>query len=385
MKNWGHKKLDSLAKREKIRKSKAKSTDKSKLTLETEFELNASEWNEFISKGYFTARVMEVHKRYAFISPEPNPLNIDTSDVWLGTIARKFTQTHRKERNFVAVGDIVLCRPAKNDEVNLSQDLPSCVIEHRSPRTCRIARLDPMTREREHVLAANVTQLVVVASYVYPKVKWGLIDRYLLLAEEEGIKTVIILNKKDLLESQKDDFRDLCEHYKNIYQSLNYKVLETQAKDCSSNETKQISSIFKNNISIVSGHSGVGKSTIINLLEPEIIQEVETEEILTKGRHTTTYSSMLRLPHGGFVIDTPGIRSFLLEDRDSLSLAYGFIEFRPFLNQCKYRECKHIDEPGCAILSAVDQGAISKLRYKSYLTILTGANGREGRLRSTLT
>ena len=383
MKKWSNKKLESYAKREKFRKSRSRSSDSSNPTLEKEFELPKKDWEPLLAQGYFSARVMEVHKRYAFVSTEKSPLDIDTSDVWLASIARKYTQTFRKERNFVSVGDIVLCRAARKDEPHLSDDLPSCIIEHRCPRASKIARLDPMVTEREHVLAANVTQLVIVASYVYPKVKWGLIDRYLVLAEEEGIKAAIILNKKDLLKEQKKEFIEICKEYQKLYTGLNYEIIDIQANKCKKSDIKKIAAMFQDHVSILSGHSGVGKSTIINLLKPEIYQDVDTEGIITKGRHTTTYASMIKLAAGGFVIDTPGIRSFLLETRDPISLAHGFVEMRPLISKCKYRECRHIEEPECAVLNAVNNGVISKLRYKSYLAILTGASGREGRLGTT--
>ena len=380
MKNWRHSKLDKLAKREKFRKSKSKIQDEENI-LESEFIKEENNWDELFKNGFFAARIVEVHKRYAFVSTEPKPLDIQTTDVWLASIARKYTQSQRKERNFFAVGDKVLCRPGSQEGSVVSDDLPSCIIEHRAPRSSKIARLDPMTSEREHVLASNLSQLIIVASFVYPKVKWGLIDRYLVLAEEQGIKATIVLNKKDLLHEQKAEFVEECEAYIKLYANLGYKILSTCAESPSPEEKKSIQELFHNEISMVTGHSGVGKSSLVNLLKPEISQEVESEDILTKGRHTTTYASLIKLGTGGYVIDTPGIRSFLLETRSSIDLSWSFVEMRPYLNKCKYRECKHIEEPDCAITKAVKDGQISEWRYKSYIAILTGASGREGRLR----
>ncbi|NRA45069.1 MAG: ribosome small subunit-dependent GTPase A [Oligoflexales bacterium] len=380
MKNWRHSKLDKLAKREKFRKSKSKIADEENI-LESEFIKEETSWDELYKEGLFAARIVEVHKRYAFVSTEPSPLDIQTHDVWLASIARKYTQSQRKERNFFAVGDKVLCRPGSQEGSVVSEDLPSCIIEHRAPRASKIARLDPMTSEREHVLASNLSQLIIVASFVYPKVKWGLIDRYLVLAEEQGIKATIILNKKDLLQEQKPEFIEDCKEYMKIYSQLGYQVLTTCAENPSAEEKEEIQKLFHKAISMVSGHSGVGKSSLVNLLRPEISQEVESEDILTKGRHTTTYASFIKLGTGGYVIDTPGIRSFLLETRSSIDLSWSFVEMRPYLNKCKYRECKHLDEPECAVTAAVKAGHISERRYKSYVAILTGASGREGRLR----
>ena len=380
MKNWRHNKLDKLAKREKFRKSRSKIQDEDN-ALETEFIKEEDSWENLYKEGLFAARIVEVHKRYAFVSSEPSSLNINTNDVWLASIARKYTQSQRKERNFFAVGDKVLCRPGSQEGSVVSDDLPSCIIEHRAPRSSKIARLDPMTPEREHVLACNLSQLIIVASFVYPKVKWGLIDRYLVLAEEQNVKATIILNKKDLLQEQKPAFIKECDEYINLYTRLGYTVLSSCAENPTPSEKEQIQRLFHGAISMVTGHSGVGKSSLVNLLRPEIKQDVESEDILTKGRHTTTYASFIKLGTGGYVIDTPGIRSFLLETRSSIDLSWSFVEMRPFLNKCKYRECKHLEEPDCAITAAVKDGDISEWRYRSYIAILTGASGREGRLR----
>lgn len=382
MKHWRQDKLDKLAKREKVRRSKSRKQEVTHELLASEFEVPESDWVfDDGDEELFAARVVEVHKRYAFVSVESKKGKIDTNDVWLATIARRFTQAQRKERNFITVGDRVLCRPGSQAGSEVSEDLPSAIIEQRAPRSSRLARLDPMTPEREHVLASNMDQMVIVASYVYPKVKWGLIDRYLVLAEEQEIPAVLILNKKDLLEEQSDEFRDECDAYTKIYRDLGYQVLSVQANDPDADDEAAIKSVFKKKISLVSGHSGVGKSSLVNLLKPEIDQDVETEDILTKGRHTTTYSSFIKLGVGGYVIDTPGIRSFMIEDRSSIDLSWSFLELRPYQGQCKYRECRHIDEPDCAVVKAVSEGKISRWRYKSYLAILTGASGREGRLR----
>lgn len=370
----------------KIRR-RAKKTPRS-ADLQESFEKAESEWPAFGGEQeWFAARVVEVHKRYAFVSTEKKLGKVDTKDVWLATIARKFLVAERAERNFVAVGDRVLCTPApehKNDE---EPDLPRCVVQHLAPRVSKIARLDPHQPGLEHVLASNMDQLVIVASYRNPTVKWGLIDRYLVLAESEGVGAIIVLNKRDLLEAddERDEFIAQAREMAAIYRSLGYPVLEVQANDedaASDPQIKQLKKLLKGKVSLFSGHSGVGKSSIVNLFDPEIIQPVEENaDIFYKGRHTTTYASFIKLGTGGYIIDTPGIRSFTFHEKTAIELSHCFVEMRPLLGRCKYRECRHIDEPDCLVRAAVEAGTISLARYKSYLGILLGATGREGRIR----
>ena len=292
----------------------------------------------------------------------------------------------RQERNLIAVGDRVLCRSNQFECEKQYSELPQCTVEFRAPRTSKISRVDPLFLDREHVLAANITQLVIVASFLAPTVKWGLIDRYLVLAEEEGLEAILILNKKDLLrDCDNDSFVEICKERCAHYEKLGYRVLQVQAggPKCPRKAREEIYAIFRNQVSLLSGHSGVGKSSLVNLMRPELKQEVETEEILQKGRHTTSYASFIKLGIGGYVIDSPGIRSFLIRERTPLELTIGFREFRPYVGQCKFRKCSHMEEPGCAILAAVEAGFISRWRYQSYIGILTGATGREGRMQNS--
>ena len=170
-----------------------------------------------------------------------------------------------------------------------------------------------------------------------------------------------------------------------LYRSIGYQVLTMQANAPGAKKSaavQKLGEILKGKITLLSGHSGVGKSSLVNLFRPEIEQAVEEDDnIFYKGRHTTSFASFIKLGSGGYVIDTPGIRSFTFEEKGPIELSHCFVEFRPFLGQCKYRECRHIDEPDCAIRAAVEAGALTRWRYKSYLGILLGATGREGRIR----
>jgi ribosome biogenesis GTPase len=355
--------------------------------LEAEFECAEDLWPEKYNDG-FPARIVEVHKRYAFVSPEDEVGSIKTRDVWLATVARKFLQAKKEQRNFIVVGDRVLCTRTTEDHAGLVTDLPQCVIQHLSPRKSLIARTDPGQSSMRHVLASNVDQLLVVASFVSPTVKWGLIDRYLVLAELQGIPATIVLNKKDLLSNESEEFRNDCEANVALYRRLGYHALVVQANSPSARKSPDVTELrflLKGKVTMLSGHSGVGKSSLVNLFDPELVQAVEkNDDIFYKGRHTTSYASFIKLGTGGYVIDTPGIRSFVLQTLDSRQLAQGFVEMRPFLGSCRYNACRHVDEPECMIQKKVAEGAIEQRRYNSYLGILQGRSGREGRVREVV-
>jgi ribosome biogenesis GTPase / thiamine phosphate phosphatase len=354
--------------KEKSKKSfKIKKSD----TKEKKFILDIGEWEEFDQKDYFAARVVEVHKKYAFVSPETETHKIDTTDVYLATVAKKFLQYQRTQRNFVVVGDRVLCR---RESVSQSEEFPQCLIEYRAERETQIVRQDPLLESREHVLAANITRLVIVASYLTPQVRWGLIDRFLALAEIENLEPIIILNKKDLLDSSNDLlFKKICEKYLKIYKSLGIEVVPFVAleeKNISADSLTKLRNIFAVNISLIVGHSGVGKSSLVNLLNPEMNQEVDEFDIVKKGRHTTSYSSLIKVGENGFIVDTPGVRSLGLYEIEPDLLAWSYREMRPYINKCHYRACQHRSEPDCAVRNAVEDDFISKERYISYLSLL---------------
>ena len=369
---------DNFSKKEAFRRSR-RGQVLTHESVESIFEITESEAGEKLKLSYFLARVVEVHKGYSFVSPEPKTGLIKTQDVWLAQVARKYLQTERLERNLLVVGDRVLCLKAEEKSSSKSQELPACVVEFRLQRKNVIERLDPMHKERTHVLVSNIDTLVVVASFIYPKVKWGLIDRYLVLAELEKIPVVILLNKKDLLSTQKEKFKNHCHERKELYSKLGYPIYEIGALNLDHEDQKILKNIFAKKICIISGHSGVGKSSIANHLEPELVQDVESEEILRKGRHTTTYASFLKHKKAGYVIDTPGIRSFVLSQKSAVELTWAFVEMRAYMNKCQFRECAHLTEPGCAVLQAVKEGHISEWRYQSFQAILSGESGREGK------
>jgi len=252
-----------------------------------------------------------------------------------------------QERNVIAVGDRVLFTRL---------DDGTGVVERVLPRTTVLSR---RYMEREHVVAANIDQLVIVASVDEPPVRSGLIDRYLVAAENGGLQPVILLNKIDLPGA--DEARSKLRQYP----GLGYPVQECSAE--SGEGLDAVRDLLRNRSSIFAGQSGVGKSTILNALQPGLELRVgEVSESTGKGIHTTTSVSLLSLDFGGWVVDTPGIREFALWDFPAEDLPFFFPEFEQYLGRCKYRGCTHTHEPGCAVREAYESGEIDSERYESY-------------------
>ena len=212
------------------------------------------------------------------------------------------------------------------------------------------------------MIAANIDQLVVVVSAFDPPLSTRLIDRYLVFAESEQLETVIVVNKMDLEESP--ETRELMKPY----HALGYRILYTSAEE--NRGMKSLRKVLAGKLSAFSGHSGVGKSTLINeLFGSERLRTGETNEKTGKGLHTTSSSIMLALPGGGYIIDTPGIREFNLSGITRENLRFYFREFLPCMPKCAYSSCTHTVEPECGIQKAVESGRIDPERYESYLAI----------------
>lgn len=251
----------------------------------------------------------------------------------------------RGKKGGVACGDWVEILPATNGQG---------VIETILPRTNLFYRSDAF---REKLIAANVTQLVFVVAAV-PSFNLELLDRCLIVAENQGIRSLILLNKVDLIEQTRIAIRSLA-----CYQELGYPVLEISAKTT----VQPLIPYLLEQMSLLVGQSGVGKSTLINALIPQARQATsEISDALNSGRHTTTHTRLFCLDANSCIIDSPGFQEFGLQQLSERSLAWGFIEFRPFLGQCKFRDCRHIVEPGCTLLEAARKGAISQRRMACY-------------------
>jgi ribosome biogenesis GTPase / thiamine phosphate phosphatase len=265
--------------------------------------------------------------------------------------------------NPIAVGDIVIF-----DKVEQRMEGIITAIEQRRNY---IIRRSIKNKNQGHIIASNLDQTVLVATLTFPKTSLGFIDRFLVSAEAFRIPQVIIFNKTDLL-SEKE--REKQQTYIGLYTSLGVNCLEISALQ---NEgVEKVLDCLKGKKSLLSGHSGVGKSTLLNCIAPELdLKTSEVSDFAKKGVHTTTFAEMFEISKGTFIIDTPGIKELGLMNIDESELSDYFPEMRALIGKCKFHNCLHTHEPGCAIKKQVGAG-IAESRYKSYLSMLDNDDNR---------
>jgi ribosome biogenesis GTPase / thiamine phosphate phosphatase len=277
----------------------------------------------------------------------------------------KFKQEDLKLTNPIAVGDFV--------EVEKEADQATWTIDQILPRDNYIIRKSTRKNFHSHILASNIDQAFLIITLKNPRTSLGFIDRFLVSTESFRIPVMLVVNKMDLhyKEKEVDYLKDIHE----IYEPLGYEVLEISALNEPDLLDKFIG-LLKGKTTLLSGHSGVGKSTLLNKIIPEAIQATkEISKFSAKGVHTTTFAEMFPLSEGGYLIDTPGIKEFGILDIGEFELSHYFVEMRQFLGQCKYNNCKHVNEPGCAVLKKLDEGYIHPYRYDSYMNILFEEDG----------
>ena len=261
--------------------------------------------------------------------------------------------------NPVAVGDWV--------DFEIESDAQNtALIDQILPRHNYINRQSPRHKHQHHIVAANLDQTVLVVTIREPRTSQGFIDRFLVAAEMYHVKPVLVFNKSDLYRAK--DLQ-LFEALRDMYQPIGYPVLLVSAEK--QEGLAELNTVLKDKTTLLSGHSGVGKSSLLNVLFPGMNRKTQDVSGWSgKGQHTTTFAEMFDLPQGGKIIDTPGMREFGIVDLSKQELSHYFPEMKNRIQNCQFNNCLHSNEPGCAIKDAVNQGLIHEDRYVSYRTIL---------------
>ncbi|ADW72048.1 MULTISPECIES: small ribosomal subunit biogenesis GTPase RsgA [Rahnella] len=264
----------------------------------------------------------------------------------------------RRTIRSLVTGDRVVWRAGENTSVK-------GIVEAVHERTSVLTR--PDFYDGVKPIAANIDQIVIVSA-ILPELSLNIIDRYLVACETVEVEPLIVLNKIDLLD---DEGRKFVQGMMDIYRNINYRVLEVSSQ--TGEGMPAFEKALTDRISIFAGQSGVGKSSLLNALLPPDEKQILVNEVSDNsglGQHTTTAARLYHFQHGGDVIDSPGVREFGLWHLAPEQITQGFVEFRPFLGYCKFRDCKHGSDPGCAIRDAVDRGEIAEERFDNYHRIL---------------
>lgn len=269
----------------------------------------------------------------------------------------KFRIKGIKTTNPVAVGDHVVFKKQPNENVGLIREI--------RPRHNHIIRKSTNLSKLTHIIAANIDMAILVVTLKDPLTPVGFIDRFLVTSEAYHINAAIVFNKIDIYgPKQLEKLNELI----SIYESAGYPCLTVSA--LTGQNTEMVIQMIKDKVSLFSGISGVGKSALINAIEPGLnVKTGNISEYHRKGKHTTTYPEMHVLSFGGFIIDTPGIKEFGLVDFRKEEIAERFPEMRRYMHGCQFNNCTHVHEPKCAVKDAVESGDIPKTRYDSYLRI----------------
>jgi ribosome biogenesis GTPase / thiamine phosphate phosphatase len=291
-------------------------------------------------------------------------VSTDSGKEYLCKIRGKLRLKSSTTTNPITVGDIVDFDIEKDDKTgNINSVLP---------RKNYIIRKSSNLSREAHVIAANIDQAVLVITVDFPETNLVFIDRYLATAEAYQIPAVLLFNKIDLYED--NEIKNKLDYFLSIYKPL-YPCYCVSAQ--SGKGLTEVREILCNKISLISGNSGVGKSTLINKIEPMLdLKTADISHYHLKGKHTTTFSEMFTLTCGGYIIDTPGIKGFGLVDMDKREIFHFFPEIFKVASTCQYKNCTHEHEPGCAVKDAVDRSVINPSRYYSYLSIMNDSENK---------
>lgn len=288
-------------------------------------------------------------------------LREDSGKIYQARIRGKFRLSNIQHTNPIAVGDFVDFEIDKDD---------AAVITKIHERKNYIIRKSVNLSKKTHIIASNIDRAFLVVTVDNPKTSFGFIDRFLVTAEAYHIPVTLVFNKMDVY----DDFLlEEVEFYQKTYERIGYETIKISAH--TGYHMEELKAELKDITSLVSGHSGVGKSTLMNILNPNLqLKTSVVSDFNQKGQHTTTFAEMYEWPFGGFCIDTPGIKEFGLVEMDKHEIQNYFPEIFEKRSECKFDNCLHVNEPKCAVQNAVEKGEISPTRYENYLGFLEEIN-----------
>ncbi len=292
-------------------------------------------------------------------------LQDEAGRIWKGRLRGVFKKEKHKLTNPLAAGDYVRFEIEDVEEQTV-------LITEILPRQNYVIRTSTHKKAHGHIIASNIDQALLIVTLVFPRTSLGFIDRFLVSTESFGIPTAIVFNKMDLLEEEGIAYQqELAE----LYTGLGYTCLAVSALEGKNLEALRTLSAGKMNL--LSGHSGVGKSTLLNQLDVNIAQKTaEVSNYAQKGKHTTTFAEIFVLPNRTYIIDTPGIKEFGILDIETRELGFFFPEIRRAMQDCRYHNCTHTHEPGCAVKDKLNSGEIAESRYISYLSMLENEDNR---------
>lgn len=273
-----------------------------------------------------------------------------------------------RSTNPVAVGDHV--------RFDVREDGTAYIVEILERKNCIVRKASNLSKQ-SHILAANLDLCFLIVTINHPATATTFIDRFLAAAEAYRVPVVLVFNKIDLYNETE---RKELEYLTALYESIGYRCLHTSATEC--NGIEELKAVMQGKVSLLAGNSGVGKSSIVNAIAPEIAARVgEISRIHGTGMHTTTYTEMFEFMPGSYIVDTPGVKGFGTYDMEVEEISHYFVEFFELSKECRYGNCTHTHEPGCAVLEALENGRLAPSRYQSYLSMLEDKD--EGKYRAS--
>lgn len=273
-----------------------------------------------------------------------------------------------RSTNPVAVGDHV--------RFDVREDGTAYIVEILERKNCIVRKASNLSKQ-SHILAANLDLCFLIVTINHPATATTFIDRFLAAAEAYRVPVVLVFNKIDLYNETE---REELEYLTALYESIGYRCLHTSATEC--NGIEELKAVMQGKVSLLAGNSGVGKSSIVNAIAPEIAARVgEISRIHGTGMHTTTYTEMFEFMPGSYIVDTPGVKGFGTYDMEVEEISHYFVEFFELSKDCRYGNCTHTHEPGCAVLEALESGRLAPSRYQSYLSMLEDKD--EGKYRAS--